>query len=97
MNRPWCCPEPRCAPIYQIKDGSAAALDQPQPGQSFSCFGKMTEPVAFEYDGVKHVNELSSCHYTTLKGVMRWQEAREDWMLLAEGYTKALAQLEGRA
>ena len=91
--RPWCCPEPRCEPLWQIKDSSARALDEAQPGQSWACWGRLTEDVRFEYDGVAHANDLKSCFYTALKGVVSWQENRDDWTLMADGYDMALKRL----
>ncbi|KKN21884.1 hypothetical protein LCGC14_0921130, partial [marine sediment metagenome] len=45
-TRPWCCPEPRCKPVWNYQVGA-----EPTPGDSFVCFGEMAEPVAFTYDG----------------------------------------------
>ncbi len=90
MNRPWCCPDPRCAILYQLKDYDADALDEPQPGQSFVCFGKMPEGVRFNYDGVDHANDLRTCNYTPLKGLIVWQENEQDWVALIAAYQTAL-------
>jgi hypothetical protein len=91
--RPWCCPEPTCRPVYQHSENEN--LSRPVPGESFSCFGRMERPVVFEYDGVSHRNDLNSCHYTPLKGVIRWQENADDWALLAGMYAAALKALSG--
>jgi hypothetical protein len=90
-ERPWCCPEPRCAPLHILKDSDAGL----QPGASFVCFGKAPE-VAFTYDGVEHVNDLRSCHYTPLKGLLAFQESAEDWDALRSAYGRALGALERR-
>lgn len=64
-----------------------------QPGASFVCFGKAPE-VAFTYDGVEHVNDLRSCHYTPLKGLTANQENADDWEALKAAYWRALNALE---
>lgn len=40
-----------------------------------------------------HTNDLSSCAYTPLKGVIRWQENEDDWTWLRIGYDRALTTL----
>lgn len=86
--RPWCCPEPRCRPLYQVGQTEAG-----QPGESWSCWGGMAEPVVFVYDGVEHSNDLNSCHYTPLKGVVRFQENFGDWLAFEACYHAALQRL----
>lgn len=93
ITRPWCCPEPRCEPIYQAMDQSALPLENAQPGQSFSCWGVMSEAIAFEYDGVRHENDLRSCHATALKGLVAYQENVEDWIIMADGYHLAESRI----
>jgi hypothetical protein len=87
-ERPWCCPEPRCAPLHLLAEAVA-------PGESFVCFGKAPE-VEFTYDGVAHTNDLRSCHYTPLKGLIAYQENRDDWEAMRAGYWRALAALDTR-
>ena len=94
LERPWCCPEPRCTPLFQAFDSSAKPLGTPQPGQSWSCWGKLTEPVTFVYNGVEHANDLKSCWQSALKGVISWQENRDDWVWNEYGYREALARLD---
>jgi hypothetical protein len=89
VNRPWCCPEPRCRPIFQLKDSDYEDIAQPVPGESFFCFGMMDRSVKFSYDGVEHENDLNSCSYTALKGVIRFQENEADWEALEIGYRRA--------
>ena len=89
IPRPWCCPEPRCAPI--LNDQVQAV---PTPGDSFICFGQMPEPVEFSYDGSVHRNDLNHCDYTPLKGVIRWQENPDDWRYVHRIYGRALSKLE---
>jgi hypothetical protein len=86
--RPWCCPEPRCTPLHLLAEAAA-------PGESFVCFGKAPE-VEFTYDGVTHSNDLRSCHYTPLKGLIAYQENRGDWEAMRAGYWRALAALDAR-
>lgn len=92
-KRPWCCPEPRCFPVHQLSDNPD--LSRPSPGDSFSCWGRLGSEVSFVYDGVDHRNDLRSCHYTPLKGLVMWQENEDDWMLLRDAYGAALAALTG--
>lgn len=88
-KRPWCCPEPRCSPIHQLKDSEYLDISAAQPGESWSCFGTMKEAVTFSYDGVEHANDLNSCHYSALKGVIRFQENEADWEALEIAYRRA--------
>ena len=87
-RRPWCCPEPRCSPVYNIQVGNL-----PSPGESYVCFGRMEKPVEFTYDGSPHRNDLNHCDYTPLKGVIRWQENRDDWLAARRFYDIALRKL----
>lgn len=89
MKRPWCCPEPKCTPVFQLKDSDYEDITQPVTGESFFCFGMMAQPVAFSYDGVEHNNDLNSCSYTALKGVIRFQENEGDWEALETAYRRA--------
>jgi len=87
-TRPWCCPEPHCTPIHNV-----GVSGEPQPGVSFICFGYLPAAVTFEYDGERHANDLSSCWYTALKGIIRWQENVSDWLNTVGEYSKALEML----
>lgn len=94
MVRPWCCPEPRCTPVYAL--GEVALVENagvPMPGESFICFGKMPERIEFVYDGCDHANDLRSCHYTPLKGVVANQENADDWRAIVNAYSRALDHL----
>ena len=92
MKRPRCCPEPRCTPINQ--EGEPHSDD---PGDSWLCLGKLDEPVQFIYGGNEHTNDLSACTYTPLKGVIRFLENADDWLLNAHAYMIALWELGGRS
>lgn len=97
IKRPWCCPEPRCIPVFQIHDREDNPdLTIPVPAESYFCFGEMGEPVTFIYDGHEHKNDLNSCAYTPLKGVIRWQENEDDWQWLEIGYRRAREKLKER-
>ena len=87
--RPWCCPEPRCLPLLNLRDHDYKDVSVPEPGESFFCWGMMPEPVSFTYDGVEHTNDLNSCTYTALKGVIRFQENEADWDALGTYYLRA--------
>lgn len=89
VKRPWCCPEPKCTPVFQVKDSDYPDITQPVSGESWFCFGMMETPVEFSYDRVKHCNDLNSCSYTALKGVIRFQENEDDWEALEIGYRRA--------
>ena len=91
-KRPWCCPERRCAVLYQ----SGGPPNPEKPGESWVCFGRMPELVEFVYDGEYHHNDLTSCHFTPLKGLIRFQENATDWALAAFSFANALWLLKGR-
>ena len=87
--RPWCCPEPRCQPVYNHQ-----VTTDPTPGDSFICFGMLGRTVEFSYDGAAHANDLSHCDYTPLKGIIRWQENRDDWLAVVRSFRVALRKLQ---
>ena len=91
-HRPWCCPEPRCTPVHTVQ-GAGTPLSLASPGESFVCFGDAPE-VRFEYDGVEHVNDTRSCHYTPLKGLIAYQENAEDWQAMQSAYWRAFEALK---
>ncbi len=91
IPRPWCCVEPRCKPIHQLAE---VDLSQPTPGESFFCFGVAPQEITFEYDGAEHRNDLRTCSYTPLKGVVAYQENRNDWHALRNAYVRALDALD---
>ena len=93
--RPWLCPErERCSPLTNLRDGEYRDIGIPEPGQSWVCFGKMTQPIDFSYDGVDHTNSVRSCHYSPLKGLIQFHETPEDWSIMASGYRAAILALE---
>lgn len=81
-TRPKLCPCKRtCSPIWnsmavdsRIKDEEA---DMNQ-GYSGECIGRMEPPVEFIYGGNLHRNEINHCHFTPLKGIIRYQECADD-------------------
>lgn len=87
--RPWLCPERRCEPMLNLRDGDYPDITVPVPGESWICWGRMERPVTFIYDGVEHPNDHNCCHYTPLKGLIRWQENPADWNVLASYYALA--------
>ena len=89
MDRPWLCPEPRCTPLLNLRDGDYDDITRPEPGQTWMCWGLMERPVSFIYDGVDHPNNCNACTYTPLKGVLRFQENPNDWEALANRYSRA--------
>jgi hypothetical protein len=76
-----------------VKDSDYPDISIPKPGESYLCFGMMGEPVEFTYDGSTHRNDLNSCTYTPLKGLIRFQENEDDWEWCALAYQRALAKL----
>jgi hypothetical protein len=89
-DRPWLCPEPRCTPLLNMRDGKYKDITVPEPGHSFFCWGLMAEPVEFVYDGVEHTNDRNFCTYTPLKGVIRLQTIENDWSVIASGASIAI-------
>src|SRR5262245_55229339 len=94
--RPWLCPEQRCTPILNLRDGEYRDLAVPEPGHSWTCWGQMAESVTFLYDGVEHTNDCNACHYTPLKGLIRWQENADDWDALSSYYSLAASFVRAR-
>ena len=86
LPRPWCCPDPTCRPLFQLENGD---LSDEQPGESFSCFGDMGRVETFSFAGVEHANDLRSCHYLPLRGLLSFFENEDDWMLLSRAYATA--------
>lgn len=78
--------------VHQVQGGDEP-LSVPQPGEMFLCFGRMPA-VEFVYDGVPHRNDLRTCTYTALKGVISYHENADDWRGIANAYTRALAKLD---
>ena len=91
IERPWCCPEPRCKPLEQVGEPK-----RDSPGESWFCLGCMPEPTTFVYDGCSHTNDLNTCVYSPLKGVIRFQENADDWFLMAHAYQRGLWLLAGK-
>lgn len=56
----------------------------------------MPESVTFVYDGCSHTNDLNTCTYSPLKGLLRFQENADDWFLMAHAYLNALWLLAGK-
>ena len=75
--------------MLNLRDGDYKDITVQEAGQSFTCWGKMEQPVTFIYDGVDHTNDLNCCHYTPLKGLIRWQENADDWDVLCTYYGMA--------
>lgn len=93
MKRPYICPEHSCHPIFQAKETNWD-ISKPKSGKSFFCFGKMDKQVEFVYDGVAHKNDLNTCICTPLKGIIRFQENKNDWIWMKKAYERALEKLQ---
>ena len=73
INRPPFCYDKECEVIYSTyKD------EDFDKGFSFFCFGKLKEAHIFKEKKVEHVNDLSHCYYTPLKGMIRFFVNTED-------------------
>lgn len=96
--RPQMCPEPRCQPLYQWPPPTKKQIDKgirtDPTEESWHCFGYMKEEIVFIYNDDKHANDLHSCCYTPLKGLIVWQENRDDWYGMKRCYTRALKRLD---
>lgn len=46
-DRPWLCPESRCTPLLNLRDGDYKDITVAEPGHSFTCWGRMAEAVTF--------------------------------------------------
>ena len=92
-KRPWCCANPKCAPIFHGKASDYADISKPEPGQSYICFGRMEKTIEFTYDGVLHPNDLHTCLYTPLKGLVAFQMNIGDWDFFATMFRRAKEKL----
>jgi hypothetical protein len=99
--RPKLCPDPACRPLFQwpaptflIEDEDDSRERTDPPGESWTCFGMLPEPVSFTASGSEHTNDCRSCHFTPLKGLVAYQENAEDWYGLQRAYDKALKRLK---
>lgn len=89
--RPPFCPDPDgCTPlIHPLTDSDNMTLDQ--RGLAVFCFGRLRDPLVWTFDDVEHVETLSTCQSSPLKGVIRWFENLEDWSALGRAYRAAIA------
>jgi len=60
------------------------------PAYAVHCCGELSEPLVWMMRGVEHVEDLSTCSYSPLKGVIRWLENLSDWAVLARTYRAAI-------
>lgn len=88
--RPPFCPDPTgCRPlIHPLTDSDNMTLDQ--RGFAVFCWGRLAEPLVWTFDGVEHVETLSTCQSSPLKGVVRWLENEADWSALLRSYRAAV-------
>jgi hypothetical protein len=94
MKRPWICAECNCEPIFQGKASDYDDISVCNAGQSWICFGKMKQSITFMYNGVEHENDLRTCQYTTLKGLVAWQMNEADWDFFATVYGRAFEKIQ---
>jgi len=66
-NRPIFCYDKICEVIY-----STFQQEHFDDGYSFFCYGKLKKPHLFIEKKAKHLNQLSHCYYTPLKGMIRF-------------------------
>ena len=90
--RPACCPDRTgCAPlIHPITDADNMVPGFDRPGFAVFCWGRLAEPKVWTMDDVEHVETLSTCQSSPLKGVIRWLENESDWSALIRGYRVAI-------
>jgi hypothetical protein len=93
--RPHFCPFPvTCQPVIRpLTDSDNRTLDN--PSFAVTCFGD-TEPLIWVFNDVEHREDLRSCHYSPLKGVVTWHENLEDWDVLAATYRMAAEAVRRR-
>jgi ribosomal protein L37E len=73
ISRPPFCYDKECNVIYSTyKD------EDFDKGFSFFCFGKLREAHIFKEKETEHINDLSHCYYTPLKGMIRFFVNAED-------------------
>ena len=58
-KRPWCCPEPRCVPVYQVKDSDYADIT------------KAFRPIWEKLDH-RHLNEIRGLENPTSEEIAVW-------------------------
>ena len=99
--RPPFCPDRTCTPlIHPLTDGDNMTAGPDgwsvpawRPGYAVFCWGRLDEPKVWTMDGVEHVETLSTCQSSPLKGVIRWLENAADWSALLRSYRAAIAAL----
>ena len=91
--RPAMCPDPTgCRPvIHPTTDADNMGPGLAERGFAVFCWGQLAEPLVWTFDGVEHVETLSTCASSPLKGVVRWLENESDWSALIRGYRAAIA------
>ena len=94
MKRPWICPEPRCQPIFHAKASDYPDISVSNSGQSFICFGESPETSEFTYNGVTHCNDLGTCMFSPLKGLVKFQMNEADWEWLGKACERSLEKLK---
>jgi len=73
ISRPPFCYDKECKVIYSSYNDKD--FDE---GFSFFCFGKLREVHIFKEKETEHINDLSHCYYTPLKGMIRFFVNAED-------------------
>lgn len=89
--RPAICPDRAgCAPLIHPMTDSDNLPAMDNPTFAIFCFGRLTEERRWTFNGVEHVEDLSTCQYSPLKGVIRWLENVSDWAALQRAYRAAI-------
>jgi len=95
--RPPFCPDPiGCRPlIHPLTDADNMNDEHTapawRPGFAVICWGRLAEAKVWTMDGVEHVETLSVCQSSPLKGNVRWLENESDWSALLRGYRAAIS------
>lgn len=95
--RPAMCPDPTgCTPlIHPTTDPDNMGPGFAERGFAVFCWGRLAEPLVWTFDDVEHVETLSTCQSSPLKGVVRWLENESDWSALIRGYRAAISAALG--
>ena len=88
-NRPKFCFDESCNLLLSTFDEKSF-----NEGVSFFCFGKLKVKKVFEEKDMVHVNPISHCYYTPLKGMIRFFMNEDDLWGEANAWLRVLDKLK---
>lgn len=88
-NRPKFCFDWSCSVLLSTFDEKS--FDE---GVSFFCFGKLKVRKVFKEKDMVHVNPISHCYYTPLKGMIRFFMNEDDLWGEANAWLRVLDKLK---